>query len=62
MLLGGESFPEKRYIWWNFVSSSQDRIEQAKSDWREGKFGQVIGETEFIPLPMDSKPAVVRYP
>lgn len=62
MLLGGEPFAEKRFIWWNFVSSSQERIEQAKSDWKEGKFGQVIGETEFIPLPMDSKPAVVRYP
>ena len=62
MLLGGEPFAEKRFIWWNFVSSSQERIEQAKFDWREGKFGQVIGETEFIPLPMESKPAVVRYP
>ncbi|HEX2639841.1 MAG TPA: pirin family protein [Pyrinomonadaceae bacterium] len=62
MLLGGEPFAETRFIWWNFVSSSQDRIEQAKSDWREGKFGQVVGETEFIPLPMESKPAVVRYP
>jgi redox-sensitive bicupin YhaK (pirin superfamily) len=62
MLLGGETFPEKRYIWWNFVSSSPERIEQAKSDWKEGKFGQVIGETEFIPLPADSRPAVPRYP
>lgn len=62
MLLGGEPFPEKRYIWWNFVSSSPDRIEQAKSDWKEGKFGQVVGETEFIPLPADSRPAVPRYP
>ena len=62
MLLGGEPFTEKRYIWWNFVSSSPERIEQAKSDWKEGKFGQVIGETEFIPLPADSRPAVPRYP
>ena len=62
MLLGGEPFPEKRYIWWNFVSSSPERIEQAKSDWKEGRFGQVAGETEFIPLPADSRPAVPRYP
>ena len=51
MILGGEIFPEKRFIFWNFVSSSEARIEQAKQDWREQKFGQVIHETEFIPLP-----------
>jgi redox-sensitive bicupin YhaK (pirin superfamily) len=51
MLLGGERFPTSRYIWWNFVSSSQGRIEQAKRDWREQRFAPVPGETEFIPLP-----------
>lgn len=51
MILGGEIFPEKRFIFWNLVSSSEARIEQAKQDWREQKFGQVIHETEFIPLP-----------
>lgn len=51
MILGGEIFPEKRFIFWNFVSSSQERIEQAKKDWQDQKFGQVINETEFIPLP-----------
>jgi redox-sensitive bicupin YhaK (pirin superfamily) len=51
MLLGGEAFPEKRFIWWNFVHSSQERIEQAKIDWRNGNFGPVIHESEFIPLP-----------
>ena len=60
MLIGGEPFPEKRYIYWNFVSSSQDRIEQAKRDWRESRFAPVPGETEFIPLPDD--PPAVRYP
>ena len=40
-----------RYIWWNFVSSSRDRIQQAKSDWKQGRFDGVPGETEFIPLP-----------
>lgn len=52
MLLGGEAFTTRRHAWWNFVSSSRDRIEQAKADWREGRFPQVPGDTEeFIPLP-----------
>jgi redox-sensitive bicupin YhaK (pirin superfamily) len=51
MLLGGERMDGPRNIWWNFVSSSQDRIEQAKADWQAGRFGQVPAETEFIPLP-----------
>ena len=51
MLLGGEPLDAHRHVWWNFVSSSKDRIEQAKADWREGRFGQIEGETEFIPLP-----------
>ena len=50
MLLGGEPIGE-RFLEWNFVSSSLERIEQAKADWREGRFPQVPGETEFIPLP-----------
>jgi redox-sensitive bicupin YhaK (pirin superfamily) len=61
MLLGGEPMDGPRHIWWNFVSSSKERIEQAKEDWREGRFAPVPEETEFIPLP-DSGPAVVRYP
>lgn len=52
MLLGGEPFPERRHIWWNFVSSSTARIEQAKRDWKERRFPAVPGdEAEFIPLP-----------
>jgi redox-sensitive bicupin YhaK (pirin superfamily) len=51
MLLGGERFPTSRYIWWNFVSSSLERIELAKERWSNGRFPPVPGETEFIPLP-----------
>jgi redox-sensitive bicupin YhaK (pirin superfamily) len=52
MLLGGAPLPGERHIHWNFVSSSLDRIERAKADWREGRFGTVPGdEKEFIPLP-----------
>lgn len=50
VLLGGESVGP-RFIWWNLVSSSQERIEQAKRDWAAGRFPLVPGETEFIPLP-----------
>ncbi len=60
MLIGGEPFPEQRHIFWNFVSSRQDRIEQAKEDWRGQRFAPVPEESEFIPLPAD--PAPVRYP
>lgn len=52
MLLGGAAMDGPRYIFWNFVSSSRDQLEQAKQDWRDGKFGKVPGdEIEFIPLP-----------
>ncbi|QQS48498.1 MAG: pirin family protein [Acidobacteriota bacterium] len=51
MLLGGEPMDGKRHIFWNFVSSSTERIEEAKADWQAGRFPQVPGETGFIPLP-----------
>ncbi|MGJ3265171.1 MAG: pirin family protein [Salinarimonas sp.] len=51
VVLGGEPMDGPRYIWWNFVSSRRERIEDAKNDWREGRFASVPGETEFIPLP-----------
>jgi redox-sensitive bicupin YhaK (pirin superfamily) len=51
MLLGGAPMEGPRHIWWNFVASSTERIEQAKQDWRSQRFGHVPGETEFIPLP-----------
>jgi redox-sensitive bicupin YhaK (pirin superfamily) len=61
MLLGGEAFTTRRYVWWNFVSSDRERIEQAKADWREGRFAAVPGdEEEFIPLP--EVPKTVSYP
>lgn len=51
MLLGGEPLDGPRHLWWNFVSSSKERIEQAKRDWQEGRFGKIDGDAEFIPLP-----------
>lgn len=52
MLLGGEPMDGPRHIWWNFVSSSKERIDQAKEEWRRGRFETVPGdEAEFIPLP-----------
>jgi len=61
MLLGGEAFATPRHVWWNFVSSSRDRINQAKQDWRSGAFPLVPGDTEeFIPLP--DVPVTVSYP
>ncbi len=51
-LLGGQAMDGPRYIWWNFVSSSRERIEEAKESWKQGHFDKVPGdEQEFIPLP-----------
>jgi hypothetical protein len=62
VVVGGEPFPEQRFIYWNFVSSRADRIEQAKQDWRERRFAAVPeDDREFIPLP-DDPPPPVRYP
>ena len=56
MLLGGEAIGP-RNIWWNFVSSSKDRIEQAKADWRAGRMKLPVGDDqEFIPLPEEPPP------
>ena len=51
LLLGGERFAKPRFIDWNFVASSRERIERAKERWRAREFPSVPGETEFIPLP-----------
>lgn len=52
MVFGGETMDSRRYIWWNFVSSSKERIEQAKEEWRSRRFDIVPGDAEeFIPLP-----------
>lgn len=61
MLLGGEAFKTRRHVWWNFVSSSRERIEQAKDDWNNFRFPKVPGdELEYIPIP--SAPKTVSYP
>ncbi|GAA4762055.1 pirin family protein [Stakelama sediminis] len=61
MLCGGEAFATPRHVWWNFVSSDRDRIEQAKHDWKEGRFPKVPGDdTEWIPIP--EIPKTVSYP
>jgi len=51
MLLGGDPMDGLRHIWWNFVSSSKERIDQAKQAWQSGRFDGVPGDSEFIPLP-----------
>ena len=62
MLMGGEAFTTPRHAWWNFVSSSRERIEQAKQDWRQDRFPKVPGdEEERIPLP-EGAPKTVTYP
>ena len=67
MLFGGEPLDAPRHLWWNFVSRSKERIEQAKQDWKAGRFAPVPGETEFIPLPekpahAEGAPNAVDYP
>ncbi len=60
MMLGGEPLDGTRHIWWNFVHSSQERIEAAKADWAANRFPKVPGETEFIPLPEQSGSSTSR--
>lgn len=61
MLVGGAALDGPRHIWWNFVSSRKERIQQASADWKAGRFPVVPGdEKEFIPLP--DQPGVVFYP
>lgn len=51
MLLGGAPIDGERHLWWNFVSSSGERLEQAKDDWKNNRFDRIAGDDEFIPLP-----------
>ena len=52
VLLGGAAMDGPRHIWWNFVSSRKERIEQAKAEWKSGRFALIPGDDkEFIPLP-----------
>ena len=61
MLMGGQAFTTRRYVFWNFVSSSRDRINQAKEDWKALRFDLIPGDDqEYIPLP--EKPMTVSYP
>ena len=61
MALGGEPLDGPRHVWWNIVASSRERIEQAKDDWKNGRFALVPQEHEFIPLPPEpNRP--VSYP
>jgi redox-sensitive bicupin YhaK (pirin superfamily) len=60
VVIGGEPLDGSRFISWNFVSSSKERIAQAGQDWEAQRMGQVPGETEFIPLPV-KKPAGPQY-
>ncbi len=56
MLLGGAALDGPRHIWWNFVSSSRERIERAKTEWKSGAFGNIPGDDkEFIPLPEEKR-------
>ncbi|MDF2365846.1 pirin family protein [Sneathiella sp.] len=51
VVLGGDALPEPRFMYWNFVSTSKERIERAQDDWREQRFDGVPGDTSFVPLP-----------
>ena len=58
LLFGGERLPEERFMFWNFVSSSRERIERAKEDWRAWRFPKVTGDDTYIPLPGEDGPRV----
>jgi redox-sensitive bicupin YhaK (pirin superfamily) len=61
MLLGGQAFETRRYVFWNFVSSSRDRLNHAKADWKAMRFPLIPGDDkEFIPIP--EVPKTVSYP
>lgn len=61
MIAGGGAFASPRHVWWNFVSSSRDRIQQAKEDWKAGRFPLIPGDSaEHIPIP--EVPKTVSYP
>jgi hypothetical protein len=53
MLLGGGTIASERHVWWNFVSSSRERIRQAADDWQQWRFPHVPGDEEFIPVPAE---------
>ena len=51
VVIGGEPLDGPRFLWWNYVSSSRERIERAKEDWTAQRMGHIPGEHEHIPLP-----------
>ena len=53
-IFGGEAFPEERIIYWNFVATNKELIEQAKKNWREQNFPKIEGETGYVPLPPEN--------
>lgn len=61
-IFGGDAFPEERFIYWNFVSSTRERIEKAKTDWTNQNFPKVPGETEFVPLPPENNAFKIKNP
>ena len=52
MILGGDALDGPRHMWWNFVSSRKERIEQAADDWEQQRIGSIAGETDVIALPV----------
>jgi hypothetical protein len=56
IVIGGEPFPEPRYLWWNFVSSQKSLIRNAALEWQNQRFGHVAGESDYIPLPSEPLP------
>jgi redox-sensitive bicupin YhaK (pirin superfamily) len=62
MLLGGAPLDGPRHVWWNFVSSSRARIDQAADEWQAGRFDRVPGDDQFIPLPERKRAGGVDYP
>ena len=55
VLLGGAPLDAPRFLWWNYVASSEDMLEQARQSWREQRYAMVKGDPEFIPLPEDGR-------
>ncbi|MFN4149335.1 MAG: pirin family protein, partial [Candidatus Sericytochromatia bacterium] len=51
VIVGGKAFPEPRYLYWNFVSTSKEKLEEAKDRWRKQNFPKIEGETEFVTMP-----------
>ena len=62
VLLGGAPLDAPRYLWWNFVASSDQQLQEARQAWQEKRYPMVEGDPEFIPLPEDNRPNVRLTP